>query len=231
MNRAGLKKVVKTVRGKRGTVRRSYWVRAQEAGKGIIKRHGGKIAAGAMLGAAILAANYFGDRNHGASRRASVGSGVNAAGRAAHKAGGLVAGAAGSAIGSVVGAGRSAATAISNTNIAQNLAHHTTGAMTRARNTEFQTNQAASMAWGGRSLQQVVNFTPTSNHGFSGDTFHVGSNTGSSLSAQHAAQYEGSHHINVRGSGDNYVMGVGPAVRAFGPVSRRAGPIARRLGS
>lgn len=61
-NRAGLRKVVKTVRGKHGAVRRSYWVRAQEAGKGIIKKHGGKIAAGALLGAALLAGRYLSRR-------------------------------------------------------------------------------------------------------------------------------------------------------------------------
>jgi DNA-binding protein HU-beta len=31
MARSGLKKVVKTVKGKKGTVRRSYWVKAQGA--------------------------------------------------------------------------------------------------------------------------------------------------------------------------------------------------------
>lgn len=64
-NRAGLRKVVKTVRGKHGAVRRSYWVRAQEAGKSLIRKHGGKIAAGALLGAALLA-------GHALSRRPDV---------------------------------------------------------------------------------------------------------------------------------------------------------------
>ena len=67
-NRAGLKKVTKTVRGKHGSVRRSYWVRGTEAVKGAAKkvrafvgRHKGKIAAGAALaGAAALA--YKGHR-------------------------------------------------------------------------------------------------------------------------------------------------------------------------
>lgn len=59
--RAGLKKVVKTVRGKRGTVRRSYYVKANEAPKkqGFLSRHKGKIAAGALaLGAAALASRH-----------------------------------------------------------------------------------------------------------------------------------------------------------------------------
>lgn len=51
-NRAGLKKVTKTVRGKKGMVRRSYWVR----GKDLAKRHAGKIVAGAaLIGGAALA--------------------------------------------------------------------------------------------------------------------------------------------------------------------------------
>lgn len=63
-NRAGLKKVVKTVRGKKGTVRRSYWVksnpkaagnRAGAAKPGFLARHGGKLAAGVALGALALA--------------------------------------------------------------------------------------------------------------------------------------------------------------------------------
>jgi len=59
--RAGLKKVVKTVRGKRGTVRRAYYVKANEAPKkqGFLSRHKGKIAAGALaLGAAALASRH-----------------------------------------------------------------------------------------------------------------------------------------------------------------------------
>lgn len=68
-NRAGLKKVTKTVRGKKGVVRRSYWVKAnpnQKSGQrslrqegapkqGFLARHGGKLAVGAaLLGAAAL---------------------------------------------------------------------------------------------------------------------------------------------------------------------------------
>lgn len=55
-NRAGLKKVTKTVRGKKGAVKRSYWVKAKEAVSGFAKNHGKKILAGAALaGGAALA--------------------------------------------------------------------------------------------------------------------------------------------------------------------------------
>lgn len=61
---AGLKKVVKSVRGKKGTVRRTYWVRTKEAVKGagrFLNKHKGKIAAGAALaGAAYLASKHRG---------------------------------------------------------------------------------------------------------------------------------------------------------------------------
>lgn len=61
-NRAGLKKVTKTVRGKKGTVRRSYWVKAQGAASkvgGFVKKHKGKIAgAAAVVGTALLAHKY-----------------------------------------------------------------------------------------------------------------------------------------------------------------------------
>lgn len=67
--RTGLRKVVKTVKGKKGTVRRSYWVKSaqtrppgqrtlrqsQPSKEGFLQRHAGKIAAGAaLLGAAAL---------------------------------------------------------------------------------------------------------------------------------------------------------------------------------
>lgn len=63
MNRAGLKRVVKSTRGRKGSVLRSYWVKAkdtasQTAGraKRFAKDHSGKIIAGAALGAgAVLA--------------------------------------------------------------------------------------------------------------------------------------------------------------------------------
>lgn len=63
-NRAGLKKVTKTVKGQKGTVRRSYWVKASQAAKhgkpaaqqkqpGFLRRNAGKIVGGlALAGAA-----------------------------------------------------------------------------------------------------------------------------------------------------------------------------------
>lgn len=52
MNTSGKRKIVKTVRGKRGVIRRSYWVSAGN----LAKRHGGKVAAAAAVaGAAYLA--------------------------------------------------------------------------------------------------------------------------------------------------------------------------------
>lgn len=55
--RAGLKKVTKIVRGKRGSVKRTYWVKAQAQKVGsFLNRHKGKIAAGAALaGVGLLA--------------------------------------------------------------------------------------------------------------------------------------------------------------------------------
>jgi len=62
-NRAGLKKVTKTVKGRKGTVRRSYWVKASQAAKkgrpvaqqkqpGFLRRNAGKIVGGlALVGA------------------------------------------------------------------------------------------------------------------------------------------------------------------------------------
>lgn len=49
-SKAGLKKVTKTVRGKKGAVRRSYWVKAKDAAKSagsFLNRNKGKIALGA----------------------------------------------------------------------------------------------------------------------------------------------------------------------------------------
>lgn len=65
-NRAGLKKVTKMVHGKKGNVKRSYWIKAKEGAKsvggkvagaaraagGFLNRHKGKIAAGVGLAAA-----------------------------------------------------------------------------------------------------------------------------------------------------------------------------------
>jgi len=62
-NRTGLKKVTKTVRGKKGSVRRSYWVRAKEAAKGVGRvawKHKGKIATGvAVAGGLYLTARAY----------------------------------------------------------------------------------------------------------------------------------------------------------------------------
>ncbi len=229
-NRAGLRKVVKTVRGKRGSVRRAYWVKAGEAAGGFVKRHKGKIAAGAILAAGIMAANFFGDRNHGSSRRAAVGAAASGAASGARKVGSFVSGGIGHGINAAVGAGRSVVTAASNSNIAQNLAHHTTGAVQRARNTEFQNNQAASMLWGGRSFNQTVNFTPQRNQGFSGSTLHVGGNTGASLSQSHAAQYGGAAHLSASRADNQYTASPIQAVRGYGPSPRRGSAIGRRLG-
>lgn len=49
-SKAGLRKVTKTVRGKKGAVKRSYWVRAKEGVKGFVKRHPTAVKVG--LGAA-----------------------------------------------------------------------------------------------------------------------------------------------------------------------------------
>jgi len=72
MARSGLKKVVKTVKGKKGTVKRSYWVKAQgPAGKvksavgGFARRH--STALKVVGGLALLAgAAYGAHRAHGA---------------------------------------------------------------------------------------------------------------------------------------------------------------------
>lgn len=61
MSRPGLKKVVKTVRGKRGSVRRSYWVRAGNAPKRTVRpaaQHGpsrlGQVAGMALAAAPVI---------------------------------------------------------------------------------------------------------------------------------------------------------------------------------
>ena len=72
-NRAGLKKVTKTVRGKKGAVKRSYWVKAKGAVKGWANRHpmaaqlGKKaLVAGAIMGGAAIL------HNRGKLRNAAV---------------------------------------------------------------------------------------------------------------------------------------------------------------
>jgi len=65
MARSGLKKVVKTVKGKKGNVRRTYWVKAQApvkrvraAGSSFMQRHGDKVKG--ALGLAALAGAAYG---------------------------------------------------------------------------------------------------------------------------------------------------------------------------
>lgn len=77
-NRAGLRKVTKSVKGKKGTVQRSYWVKASSAVKGAAKsagkfigKHKGKIAAGAGL--ALAAAAYKGIKTARAYKSAGMG--------------------------------------------------------------------------------------------------------------------------------------------------------------
>lgn len=75
MARAGLKKVVKSVRGKHGTVRRTYWVKSnlkqtEQKGPGFLRRHAGKLVAGAAL-AGLAYANR--NKLAGAARGARIG--------------------------------------------------------------------------------------------------------------------------------------------------------------
>lgn len=62
--RAGLKKTVRTVRGKHGMVRRTYWVRAQDAAKRVSKYASGhkKAVAGALAAAALVGGAVYGNR-------------------------------------------------------------------------------------------------------------------------------------------------------------------------
>lgn len=78
-NRAGLRKVTKSVKGKKGTVQRSYWVKASSAVKGAAKsagkfigKHKGKIAAGAGLALGAAAA-YKGVKTARAYKGAGMG--------------------------------------------------------------------------------------------------------------------------------------------------------------
>ena len=64
-SRAGLQKVVKSVRGKKGTVRRTYWIKTKDAVKGagrFLNKHKGKIAGAALLAGAA----YLGNKHRGA---------------------------------------------------------------------------------------------------------------------------------------------------------------------
>lgn len=69
--RGNLKKVVKTVRGKKGGVRRTYWVKSQEAPpkQGFLRRHAGKLLAGAAI-AGLAVANRH--KLSGAARGAQM---------------------------------------------------------------------------------------------------------------------------------------------------------------
>lgn len=74
-SKAGLKKITKSVRGKKGSVRRSYWVKAKTAVRGFAKRHpvatqlGKKaLVAGAIIGGAALLHRY----KSGALRNAAI---------------------------------------------------------------------------------------------------------------------------------------------------------------
>lgn len=63
-NHAGLKKVVKTVRTKKGIARRSYWMRATDGLKSAVRAHGGKV----LAGTALLAGAALAHRNQAALR-------------------------------------------------------------------------------------------------------------------------------------------------------------------
>jgi hypothetical protein len=102
MARAGLKKVQKTVRGKRGSVKRSYWVKSnpkeskprlraqgEEPKKpGFLRRHAGKIAIGAAtVGLLALNRHKIGGALKGiaeARRQSKSGEGNGFRGDAAH---------------------------------------------------------------------------------------------------------------------------------------------------
>ena len=93
-SRAGLKKVVKSVRGKKGTVRRTYWVKSADNGVSRVslgqfaRKHGkmwvgGNLATGAVGGSTADLAARHGRRLGGAApTRAAIGHAVVAAGSA-----------------------------------------------------------------------------------------------------------------------------------------------------
>ena len=74
-NRSGLKKVTKTVRGKKGMVKRSYWVRGKQAVGGAVRKVGNFVnrhhrkflGAAALVGGAALAYKHRNSISHGAS--------------------------------------------------------------------------------------------------------------------------------------------------------------------
>jgi hypothetical protein len=68
MSRSNLKRIQKVVRTKRGSARRTFWVKADEAPKpevrqSFLRRHAGKIAVGT---AALVGATVFAKHRHGA---------------------------------------------------------------------------------------------------------------------------------------------------------------------
>jgi hypothetical protein len=78
-SKAGLKKVTKSVRGKHGAVRRTYWVRAKQEGGKFLQKHKGKLkVAGAVLGATALAAGAHLAHKH----RGAIGERASAANKA-----------------------------------------------------------------------------------------------------------------------------------------------------
>ena len=79
--RSGLKKVTKSVRGRKGMVRRSYWIKAKEGAKSIgrtLWKHKGKIATG-FAGAAIATGIYLHKRKVNAAKNAEMSAAMNLA--------------------------------------------------------------------------------------------------------------------------------------------------------
>ena len=81
-NRSGLRKITKSVRGRKGSVRRSYWVRAKEGAgraaghvKQFAKDHTGKIIAGAAIATGI----YLHKRKVNAAKNAEMSAAMNLA--------------------------------------------------------------------------------------------------------------------------------------------------------
>ena len=68
MAKVGLRKIVKTVRGKHGLSRRTYWIRAKESMRRAVLRYGP--TAGKALGtAALMAAGAYMASKHGSKAR------------------------------------------------------------------------------------------------------------------------------------------------------------------
>ena len=80
-SKSGLKKVTKSVRGRKGMVRRSYWIKAKEGAKSIgrtLWKHKGKIATG-FAGAAIATGIYLHKRKVNAAKNAEMSAAMNLA--------------------------------------------------------------------------------------------------------------------------------------------------------